>query len=40
MILVATHLSPFVRRVAIPMRLYRLEYEHRPLMAFGDDKKR
>ena len=39
MILVGRYLSPFVRRVAVTLRLYGLEYEHRPLMAFGDDKK-
>jgi glutathione S-transferase len=40
MILVGRYLSPFIRRVAITMRLYGLEYEHRPLMTFGDDKKK
>lgn len=39
MILVGRYLSPFVRRVAVTLRLYGLDYEHRPLMAFGDDKK-
>ncbi len=39
MILVGRYLSPIVSRVAVTMRLYGLEYEHRRLMAFGDDKK-
>ncbi len=39
MVLVGRYLSPFVRRVAVTLRLYGLDYEHRPLMAFGEDKK-
>ena len=39
MILVGRYLSPFVRRVAVTMKLYGLSYEHRPLIAFGEDKK-
>jgi glutathione S-transferase len=32
------HASPFVRRVAVTMRLYGMEYRHVPLMPFGPDK--
>ncbi len=39
MVLVGRYLSPFVRRVAVTMRSYGLDYQHRPLMAFGEDKK-
>lgn len=39
MVLVGRYLSPFVRRVAVTMKLYKLDYEHRPLIAFGEDKK-
>jgi glutathione S-transferase len=36
MILVGQYDSPFVRRVAIAMRLYGMAFEHRPLSAFSD----
>lgn len=36
MILIGQYDSPFVRRVAIALRLYRLDYEHRPWSTFGD----
>jgi glutathione S-transferase len=39
MILIGQYDSPFVRRVAIALRLYRLEYEHRPWSVFGDADK-
>lgn len=32
------HASPFVRRVAVTLRLYGMEYRHVPLMPFGPDK--
>ena len=35
-ILIGQYDSPFVRRVAIALRLYRLDYEHRPWSTFGD----
>jgi len=35
MILIGQYDSPFVRRVAIAMRLYGLGFEHRPLSTFG-----
>ncbi|MCP5151248.1 MAG: glutathione S-transferase family protein [Ectothiorhodospiraceae bacterium] len=38
MVLLGRYLSPFVRRVATTMNLYGLAFEHRPLLAFGDDK--
>ncbi len=38
MILVGRFGSPFVRRVAITLRLYGIEHEHRPLSASGDDR--
>ena len=36
MILIGQYDSPFVRRVAVTMQLYKLSYEHRPLSAVGD----
>jgi glutathione S-transferase len=39
MILIGQFDSPFVRRVAIAMRLYGLSFEHRPWSAFGDAEK-
>jgi glutathione S-transferase len=36
MILIGQYDSPFVRRVAIAMRLYGIVYEHRPWSTFGD----
>src|SRR5947209_18559534 len=39
MILVGQYDSPFVRRVAIAMRLYGLAYEHRTWSTFGDADK-
>jgi glutathione S-transferase len=36
MILIGQYDSPFVRRVAIAMRLYGLPFEHRPWSTFGD----
>ena len=37
-VLYGRHASPFVRRVAVTMRLYGLAYRHVPLMPFGPDK--
>jgi len=39
MILIGQYDSPFVRRVAIALRLYRLPFEHRPWSVFGDADK-
>src|SRR5262245_36160043 len=36
MILIGQYDSPFVRRVAIALRLYNIGYEHRPWSTFGD----
>jgi glutathione S-transferase len=37
-VLYGRHASPFVRRVAVTMRLYGIDYRHVPLMPFGPDK--
>src|SRR5258708_3570700 len=39
MILIGQYDSPFVRRVAIAIRLYGLAFEHRPWSTFGDADK-
>ena len=39
MFLIGQYDSPFVRRVAIAMRLYGLPFEHRPWSTFGDAEK-
>jgi glutathione S-transferase len=39
MILIGQYDSPFVRRVAIAMRLYGLAFKHRPWSTFGDGDK-
>jgi glutathione S-transferase len=39
MILIGQYDSPFVRRVAIALRLYELPFEHRPWSTFGDGEK-
>ncbi len=36
MILIGQYNSPFVRRVGIALRLYQIEYQHRPWSTFGD----
>ena len=36
MILVGQYDSPFVRRVAVALRIYGFDYEHRPWSVFGD----
>jgi glutathione S-transferase len=38
-ILIGQYDSPFVRRVAIALKLYGMEYEHRPWSVFGDADK-
>lgn len=38
MILIGRYLSPFVRRVGTTLKLYGIPFEHRPMLAFGDDK--
>ena len=37
-VLYGRHASPFVRRVAVTLRLYGIAYSHVPLMPFGPDK--
>lgn len=37
-VLYGRYASPFVRRVAVTLRLYGIDYQHRPLMPFGPDK--
>ena len=39
MFLIGQYDSPFVRRVAIAMRLYGLAFEHRPWSTFGEGDK-
>src|SRR5260370_2307167 len=39
MILIGQYDSPFVRRVAIALKLYELPYEHWPWSTFGDADK-
>jgi glutathione S-transferase len=39
MLLIGQYDSPFVRRVAIAMRLYGFDFEHRPWSTFGDADK-
>ncbi|BCQ24947.1 glutathione S-transferase N-terminal domain-containing protein [Caballeronia sp. NK8] len=39
MILIGQYDSPFVRRVAIALKLYDIAYEHRPWSVFGDADK-
>ena len=39
MILIGQYDSPFVRRVGIAMRLYGMDFEHRPWSTFGDADK-
>jgi glutathione S-transferase len=37
-LLYGRYASPFVRRVAVTLRLYGIDYGHVPLMPFGPDK--
>ena len=37
-VLYGRYASPFVRRVAVTLRLYDIGYRHVPLMPFGPDK--
>jgi len=37
-VLYGRHASPFVRRVAVTMKLYGIDYRHEPMMPFGPDK--
>jgi glutathione S-transferase len=37
-VLYGRHASPFVRRVAVTLRLYGIDYRHVPLMPFGPDR--
>ena len=39
MFLIGQYDSPFVRRVAIALRLYGMPFEHRPWSTFGDADK-
>src|SRR4051812_28993575 len=39
MILIGQYDSPFVRRVAITLKTYGLDYEHRPWSVWGDAEK-
>lgn len=38
LVLYGRHASPFVRRVAVTLRFYGIDYRHAPLMPFGPDK--
>ena len=39
MILIGQYDSPFVRRVAITLKIYGLAYDHRPWSVWGDAEK-